>query len=252
MKTSLSIALATVLTLCGCSVFHRSPTWDTVVASRSNYSGSRSDDGKDGYLNRLHQVLRDAGIAHKVVTYQFRFHNVYREENVQTETAILYSDDTTPRSPWWVMDEYHHVPVWLPNWELDAQIEFFIQRPVEIVSVKDYPAGAPQPRVATVKRTPQRSVTHTAREKKFRSLFANSGKAPRRERPVTTPAAPVDSDPLTTKVLASDTSDSRADSLFRSTHGTAYDPTSSVDRAKMNTLRRQWLNRTQRVSLRSE
>ena len=253
MKSPLLIALATLLTLCGCSVFHRSPTWDTVVASRSQYSGS--GDGKDGYLNHLHQVLHHAGVAHKLVTYQFRFHNVYREEGVQTATAILYTDDTTPRSPWWVMDEYHHVPVWLPNWALDAQLEFFIQRPVEIISVKDYPAGhAPEPRLAKVERPPHRSVAHTARAKNFRTLFGNGSKPSHPERPARTPVAPAAADPLTTNVLTGPSASSTpaADTLFRSTHGTVFDPTSSVDRAKMNALRHQLLNRAQRVSLRSE
>ena len=252
MKIPLSIALAALLTLCGCSVFHRSPTWDTVVASRSHFSGS--GEGKDGYLNHLHQVLRNAGVAHKLVSYQFHFHNVYREEGVETATAILYRDDTTPSAPWWVMDEYHHVPVWLPNWELDAQLEFFVQRPVDVLSVKDYPAStASRPRLAPADRTPHRAMAHTPKAKKFRTLFV-SGSTPRRpERPARTPVAPVDSDPLTTHVLSGgNPADAPADGLFRSTHGTTFDPTSSVDRAKMNALRHQLLNRNQRVSLRSE
>ena len=258
MKTSLAIALATLLTLCGCSVFHRSPTWDAVVASRSHSSSSDSGDGKDGYLNHLHQVLQSAGVAHKIVTYQFHFHNVYREVGVQTATAVLYSDDTTPRAPWWVMDEYHHVPVWLPNWELNAQLEFFIQRPAEVISVKDYPAtSTPQPRVAKADRPSHRAMAHSVREKKFRSLFVSERKETRPRPPARKPAPPVDSDPLTATTLsgpsasAGSSSASPAAGLFRSAHGTAFDPTSSIDRAKMDDLRRRLLNRTQRLSLRN-
>ncbi|HYR59415.1 MAG TPA: hypothetical protein VEO95_12330, partial [Chthoniobacteraceae bacterium] len=107
MKTAFFLTLAASLALGGCALFRRSPTWDAVVQSRSHYSDAHGTGAKDGYLDQLHRVLTGMGVAHKVVTYQFHFHNVYREEGVQTATAILYRDDTTPRDPWWVMDEYH-------------------------------------------------------------------------------------------------------------------------------------------------
>lgn len=252
MKIPLSIALAASLVLCGCSVFHRSPTWDSVVASRSHYSGSV--DAKDSYLNRLHQVLQSAGVEHKLVTYSIHIHNVYGEEGIQTATAILYRDETTPRNPWWVMDEYHHVPVWLPSWALDAQLEFFVKAPVDVISVKEFSGSAPQPAVARVKRTPPQTIVHTPREKKFRALFSGVGTRTRTEKPVKAHIARADSDPLTANVLSGQAgaSDSKAEAIFRSTHGTQFDPGSSTDRSKMNELRRQLLNRGQRVSLRTQ
>ena len=216
-------------------------------------------DAKDSYLNRLHQVLTNAGVEHKLVTYQFHYHNAHWEEAVESATAILYRDDTTPRNPWWVMDEYHHVPVWLPNWELDAQLEFFNKRPVEVISVKDFAGhAASEPRVAKKDKTQRRTIVHTPREKKFRALFADGTKRPKSPKSTKTPVAPADTDPLTAKVLsgspptASTGSDSRAVALFRNTHGTDYDPGSSTDRAKMNELRRTLLNRGQRLSLRNQ
>ena len=257
MKTSLSLFLAAALAMSGCSVFRRSPTWDSVVASRSQYSGS--GDAKDGYLNHLHEVLASAGVAHKLVTYQFHYLNAYREEAVESASAILYSDDTTPQNPWWVMDEYHHVPVWLPSWELDAQLEFFVKRRVDVISVKEFAgSGATEPRVAKSKRTPQRTFAHTPREKKFRALFAGSEARPKAKKPAKRPVAPAESDPLASKLssghatASSGTSDSRAGSLFRTTHGTEFDPGSSVDRNKMAELRRTLLNRSQRISLRTQ
>ncbi len=253
MKTSLSLFLAAALAMSGCSVFRRSPTWDSVVASRSQYSGS--GDAKDGYLNHLHEVLASAGVPHKLVTYQFRYLNVYREESVESATAILYSDDTTPQNPWWVMDDYHHVPVWLPSWELDAQLEFYVKRPVEVISVKEFAgSGATEPRVAKSERTPPRSLAHTAREKKFRALFAGSEARPKTKKPAKRAVAPAESDPLASKLLSghASTSDARAGSLFRTTHGTEFDPGSSVDRNKMAELRRTLLNRSQRISLRTQ
>lgn len=256
MKSRLALVLSASLLLCGCSVFRQSPTWDSVVASRSQYHSSASLDAKDGYLNHLHQVLLNAGVEHKVVTYQFRYFNPYREESAETATAILYRDSTTPNHPWWIMDEYHHVPVWLPNWEIDAQLEFFIQRKAEVVSVKDYAGRAvEEPTVATVTRKSRGTIVHTPREKKFRALFAAGTD---RSKPRKSPAkpAPVVGHPSTPKTFSvrkgDATVDSRAVSLFRTAHGTQFDPGSSIDRAKMNELRRQLLNRGQRISLRNQ
>lgn len=258
MKIPLAITLAASVMLSGCSIFHRSPTWESVVASRSEYSSSGG--GKDTYLNHLHQVLQGAGVEHKIVTYQFQYHNAYREEGVQSASAILYRDESTPSSPWWVMDEYHHVPVWLVNGDVDTQLEFFLQRRVEIVSTKNFAgnARAPLTRAATEGWKPHSTLAHSAREKKFRALFTASHTRSKAEKPVRTPVAPADSDPLTATVLsghapaAADIADSRAAALFRSSHGTQFDPGSSTDRSKMNELRRQLLNRSQRVSLRTQ
>ena len=254
MKASFSVVLAASLALCGCSIFQRSPAWESVVASRAQY-GSGSVDAKDSYLEHLHRVLSGAGVEHQLVTYQFHFHNAYREESVETAKAILYRDETTPRNPWWIMDEFHHVPVWLPNAELKAQLGFFTQQTVEVVTVQQYPAAGVERRDARTAPAPHRLVTHTAREKKFRALFAAGTTRTKAERSA---KAPVDSDPLTTSVLsehsaaAGEASDARAAALFRTAHGTQFDPGSSVDRSKMNELRRQLLNRNQRVSLRTQ
>lgn len=249
MKTTLALALAASLALGGCALFRRSPAWDAVVQSRSHYSDAQSAGAKDGYINHLHRVLTDAGIAHKVVTYQFHFHNVYREEGVQTATAVLYRDETTPRNPWWVMDEYHHVPVWLPNWALDAQLEFFIQRPVEVLAVKEYAVVAArlprlavathQPAVASAAKHPQhRPMAHAPKVKKHRTLFVSVTRS-HSARTAKPPVAKTDSDPLTATSLTG--------------HSTsASDSGSSVDREKVNEVRQQLLNRNQGVKLRSE
>jgi hypothetical protein len=248
MKASLSLLLAAALAVSGCSAFQRSPVWESVVNSRAQYTGAEATDAKDGYLNHLHQILRAAGVAHKLVTYEFTFHDPYREVGVQTASAILYRDETTPRNPWWIMDEYHHVPVWLPNWDVRGQLEFFTQRPVQVISVKDYAgSGEALSRDAKVERPPRRMAAHTAREKKFRALFTFANAPSKGEKPGKVPtrnAAPL--------AAAGDLPDFRAAALFRSEHGTQFDPSSSVDRTKMNELRRQLLNRTPRISLRTQ
>jgi hypothetical protein len=256
MKSPLSIALAASLTLTGCALLHRSPTWDAVVKSRSHYSDAAAASAKDGYLQHLHRVLSDAGVEHKIVTYQIHFHNVYREEAVDTATAILYRDETTPRDPWWVMDEYHNVPVWLPSWALDAQLEFFTKQEVTVISVKEYAGGgAHQPRVSGQPRSPRRLIASVSKPHKQRTPFAvgitKSHAAPRAKAPATQPST----DPLNALTLgghSAQNSDPHTDSLFRSVHGTAFDPGSSVDRQKMDELKRRLLNRNRSVQLRTE
>lgn len=255
MKISLSIALAASLALCGCAILHRSPTWDAVVKSRSHYSDAGSASAKDGYIQHLHQVLSDARVPHKIVTYQFHYHNAYREEAVDTTTAILYQDDTTARNPWWAMDEYRAVPVWLPSWELDAQLEFFARHPVEIVAVKDYAFTQP-PRLRVSVEKPQpahRLVASVPKPRKQRSTFAASVPKRHSAPPTQAPASEFATDPLTALTLSGHpASDPHADALFRSAHGTAFDPGSSVDRQKMDELRRRLLSRNRSVQLRTE
>jgi hypothetical protein len=235
MKTSFLFAAAAALLLSGCAIFQRSPTWARVVDSRADYEGPADAGGKEGYINHLHQVLSNAGVEHKVVTFLFRYHSVSREESVETATAVIYRDETTPRNPWWVMDEYHHVPTWLPNGELDTQLGFFMKRKVEIIEVKEYGARtsdfrASAPRQFAQGRKPSRvGITQSASPRSA---------APRHAVARTSGSASAE--------------DSRNQALFRSTHGTAFDPGSSVDRAKMAALRRQLLSRNHHVGLRSE
>lgn len=259
MKTSLLLAVAASLLLCGCSVFQRSPTWESVVDSRTQYSGSGVEGAKDSYLNHLHQVLTSAGVEHKFVEYQYHYYNVYREASVESATAILYRDATTPSHPWWIMDEYHHVPVWLPNWELKAQLEFFAKHKCDVVAVKDFAGHADaKQQVARVEKSSPRAFAHTAQEKKFRALFtgnakpATAPKAPRKRVAAITAVPPPAKARTERTVAATEPSDSRAVALFRTTHGSTFDPGSSVDRAKMNELRRSLLNRGQRISLRTQ
>jgi hypothetical protein len=246
MKTPLSIVLAASFALSGCAIFQRSPTWDSVVSSRAHYTEDAAG-GKSGYLQYLHQVLSGAGVEHKVVTYQFHFLNTFHEEAIETATAIVYRDETTPRHPWWIMDENHNVPVWLPNWALDAQIEFFIHHKAEVVTSREYASRGPaQTRFAAADgKSPRSLIAHTPKAPKTRALFASSTTQPRTRRS----AAPAEREPLSASVA---TADSRATALFRTAHGTAFDPGSSIDRQKMNELRRQLLSRGQKVRLRPE
>ena len=101
------------LCLAGCSIFQTSPTWDNSVSRSRNIP---ADGGSTTYVERHHRSLAaDAGIEHKIVIYQFRYHPAYREDAAGSGTAILYRDDHTPRFPWWVMDEYGTCPSGSPT-----------------------------------------------------------------------------------------------------------------------------------------
>lgn len=253
MKIPHAIAAAVALVLCGCAVFRRSPTWESVVASRSHYSDAQEASGKGGYIQHLHQILSHAGVEHKVVEYHFHYRNAYREEAVESATAVIYRDDTTPRNPWWVMDEYHNVPLWLPNWKVDAQLEFFIQHEVEVISVKEYAAAAPVHGTVKTAAATHRQLARVAKPRKHRAIGVTQPKRPAK------PAVPApDSDPLTVTSLsgpsasAGSQSDARSTAMFRGTHGSSYDSGSSLDRRKMTELRRQLLTRNHGVGLRVE
>jgi len=257
MKLTLSLALAASIFLSGCSVFQRSPTWDLVV--RGNTSG-RVEEGKGCYINHLHQLLTGAGVEHKIVAYQYHSLNAYREESIQAGVLIIYRDDTTPHNPWWITDEYRHVPVWVPNRQVEEQIGFFIQQRAEIISVKEYAASAPSGK--QIGRSSgntdrafadkvDRTFAETRPGRAYRTLFA--GQAPRLSVTKTKKTAPGprrSTAPLTATTTSG--SAAQAAQAFRSTHGTTFDPLSSVDREKMNELRRRLLSRNQIVRLRTE
>lgn len=251
MKTPLAIVLAASLVLCGCSVFQRSEVWDTVVKSRSEYSGGGGMGDKDGYINHLHRVLTDAGVEHKIVTYQFHFWNAYREDSVQTATAVIYRDDWNAKNPWWVMDEYRTVPVWLPSWPLAAQLEFFLHRDAEVLSEKSYGAAASRPLAsAKPRRSIHQQIAAVPKPRKPRATFASSrAKAPAL-RPEPAPAE--GADPLSATTLTGGGGEPVAGTLFRSTHGTAFDPASAIDRQKMQALKRQLFDRNRNAKLRTE
>jgi hypothetical protein len=133
------------------------------------------------------------------------------------------------------MDEFHHVPTWLPSWSLDRQLEFFTQRRVEVAEVKEYGA---QPRRAVAKSVSSRRIAQVQHHRII-GLVPLPNKVPAKPRP----AAPI---------AGEASAEARSRALFRNTHGTTFDPGSSVDRAKMGALRLKLLSRNQSVGLRPE
>ena len=199
MKKLPSIALAACLGLTGCQVFHTSRIWSKVV--HSDIEASETGDVSKSYAEALHRELAAGGIEHKVVTYQYHYRSRLREDATAQRSAVIYRDDSNPTYPWWLMDESHGRPTWLPNGEVAAQLRFYIHRDAEIVDTKATPAN-----------TGRRIIT------RHHKHSVHTGRA----LPRVTEEAP-DLDPNAT---------------FFSVHGANFDSDSAADREKMNALLR--------------
>lgn len=153
MHKSLVFAVAACLALAGCQVFKRSETWATVTKVRGTYNPSDPDPSRT-YATRLHRVLQENAIEHKLVTYQFRYTTRLRETAVGTRSAVIYKDASTPSHPWWLMDERLAKPIWLPNEALEKQLAFYLRNPTELVEQSQFPGEGPGKNMAAVQVAP--------------------------------------------------------------------------------------------------
>ena len=202
MLKPIALSIAACLAFTGCSVFHKSPTWATVV--RTRIALPREGDASQAYAEGLHRELKAARIEHKVVTYQYHYVSRLRGDATVERTAVLYRDDTHPKYPWWLKDESSGRPLWLPNGSVEQQLRFYVGRDVEIVDPGRMSGGK---QVVAISYPSQKR--HIAR-------------APR---PVLPPVAeaPRGLDP---------------DEAYRDAHGTQFNSARATDREKMNALLR--------------
>jgi hypothetical protein len=259
------VCCAICFALAGCQVFKRSNTWEKVTKVR----GTRDldPDASEKYASRLHDVLKADAVEHKVVTYQYRYTTRLREEAVSTRTAVLYKDKATPGSPWWLMDDQLEKPVWLPNAQVERQVEFYLHQPAQVVAQSDFGGGdagksvitdAPlsrpmmqETRIATAKApafkhqkpervanewdVPTESTTSVAATEERKPTWFKRAVAlfrlPHHTDEATTPTAEV----------------SELDRAFRSWHGTDYNPSSAKDRRKMEHLKQVLLRESKPV-----
>ena len=203
MSKPLAFSIAACLAFTGCSVFHQSPVWATVV--RARIPVPRDGDGSRAYAEGLHRELKADRIEHKVVTYQYHYRSRLREDATAERTAVLYRDDTHPKYPWWLKDESSGRPFWLPNGSLEQQLRFYVGRDVEILD-PGHMSGDGKRVVATL----EKPARHIAR-------------APRTKLPPPVAEAPRGLDP---------------DEAFRDAHGTEFNSDRASDREKMNALLR--------------
>jgi hypothetical protein len=211
MHKSVSLSLTLCLVLTGCDAVRRSPTWATVRSSRID---TRDAAGASGdYAERLSAVLKSAHVEHKTVTYEFRYRTRLNEEAISTRTVVLYRDGRSARHPWWLMDERLRQPVWLPGENLDHQLSFYAHRPASVVAINGQSTtGEGKVQVAEgpslfARLWPMRK---TERSRQFPTLLAARDTG------------------ISAEVLA----------LFRVRHGSEFDPSSVLDRVKLEQLRR--------------
>lgn len=208
MRLTLPLSLTACLVLAGCGGLRRSPAWEAVVTARID----SHDDA--GYAEQLSGVLRDAGIEHKVVTYEFRYRTRLRDEAIETRTSLLYRDGGSARHPWWLVDAHTNNPVWLPGEDLDRQLEFHLHRPATVVSVDGSPAGGEGKRNTAEPEDGQPSLLArlwpVRKTERSRKVIARTQRA------------------------ASPTSHQLA--IFRARHGSEFDPASVLDRVKMERI----------------
>ena len=135
--------LAAILLLAGCETPRPSRTWETVKAVR--HTGPFVENPAAAYAEKLHTTLQNARVAHKVVTFKFRYRSRLLLNREGEETAVIYRDPATPAQPWWLMSERLSTPVWLPTQPLASQVAFHIRRPATVVKVETFPAEICKP-----------------------------------------------------------------------------------------------------------
>ena len=254
MTKPTSLVLAVCLTLAACEGSKQKTTWQKVTETKPDKVAATTDAG-EAYTAKLHKLLTAQKVEHKVVTYQYRYQTRMRDEAVGTHTAILYKDNSDPQNPWWLKDERLGKPLWLPGQDVNKQVAFYLRRDAQVTEQKEFAGGeTPAAETMVAKHTApvvpadERAVTLIARTKKApvreTAVAQAAPPAPHPEpAPFIRPArfAPATHDlqiPFTNPAPA----DARFDDLFRRAHGTDYDPSSPLDRSKMETIKHAMLD----------
>jgi hypothetical protein len=214
------------------------------------------EDSSQAYIEKLQRVLSADKIEHKVVTYQYRYETRLRDEAVGTGVAVIYKDNSDPANPWWIMNDRLRKPVWLPGQNVDQQVSFYLQRTAQVIEQRDYINGELTPASMIAKNKPvvkpgEPAVTQIAKAQTVAKPAPAAAPAPAVV-PGPAPAAAVAQTeprpfqrralfapkPANVKIpFTAPAPGSNYDSMFRKAHGTDYDPSSSVDRQKMETLK---------------
>jgi hypothetical protein len=130
---------ASCMILSGCAVQRKSTVWQQVIdAPRVAPSGPNTSEA---YSKNLHETLQKAGVPHKVVTYNYPFSSKFDGNGTAQRTSVIYRDVNSPAYPWWIVDERLSRPVWLPTESVERQVNFFLRRPAQVVTLREYGAG---------------------------------------------------------------------------------------------------------------
>lgn len=182
MHKIMPLAAGISLLFASCQAPRQSRTWEIVKASR--HPGPGEQDPSGVYARELHKTLEKSGIAHKVVTFKFRYASRLTLNAAAEDTAVIYRDDSNPAQPWWIMAERLWSPVWVPVQAIDAQISFFVRRPATVVKVEEFSAAP-----AENSRKPERASK--PRASKTKSSGKKSGSKARTKSASNSDSAPV-------------------------------------------------------------
>ena len=245
MKNHCSLTLATCLALAACTGSKQKTTWQKVRETKPDKLVATADPSET-YTNKLHRMLTENKVEHKVVTYQYRYQTRMRDEAVGTQTAVLYKDNSDPRNPWWLVDSRTGKPVWLPGEDVNKQVAFYMGRKAEVLEQQSFNGGEPGVASTMVaKHTPvvpagEPAVTRIAKIKTAPATETAVAQAAPRAEPAPF-IRPARFGPATHGVTIPFTppapAESQYDEQFRRAHGTDYDPSSPIDRRKMETLK---------------
>lgn len=128
-------AAAALSLLSGCQLFQKSEAWDIVMHSKIPGRGDEAQS--DSYARELQRRLAAHGIDARVVAFHYGV-NMREGGPVYTRSAVVYRNDTTPKVPWWLMDNTLNRPVWLPNATVEEQLRFAEKQPeLEVIPAAD-------------------------------------------------------------------------------------------------------------------
>ena len=240
MKNHCQFFILVCLAFAACTGSKQKTTWQKVRETKPDKE--IAGDSVEAYRKKLHNFLLAEKVEHKVVTYQYRYQTRLRDEAVSTQTAIIYKDNTDPKNPWWLVNERTGKPVWLPGEDVSKQVGFYLRRKAEVLAQTSFAGGEPQPSGTVVAK---HTTTVPVQESEVTSI-AKIKQMPTRDTAVaqTEPVPfirPARFNPTTPGVAIPFTSDAPAEvhceEKFRHVHGTDYDPSSQIDRRKMETIK---------------
>lgn len=275
MRPQIPLSIAACLAFSGC--LHRSPTWETVISTRvdTRDSGDPSATYAEHMSGVLKSSGVEHKIVTYEFRYRTRLREDAMDTRT---AVLYRDEAAGGRNPWWLVDNVSRTPVWVPGEDVERQLEFYIHRPATVLTVNGISTsgdgkasmGDAKRVTAKMKAEPKKDepslfarllpVGKTERSRKFavngKPVPARSAPAPRKakaslerakvatvqpKREGKKKAAPaklakakpnqpakVKSSKVTAKQLA----------LFRTRHGTKFDPTSVTDRVKMERLLR--------------
>jgi hypothetical protein len=238
MLKPLFLALTVCLGISGCTT---SQTWEKVTRTRPD-SNDGSPESSAAYATKLHRVLKDSSVDHKVVAYQYHYTTGFFGEDIdESHTAVIYKDDTNPNNPWWLMEEQLAKPVWVPGDHPESQVAFFTHHQVQVVNEKDFPGGRGDGKDTKASVALGRSGSgHGSHGSQYarasHSIHFRTGPSENFHE-------------MSAGVAQSAPQRLSYTELFRSVHGRAYNPASAEDRREMEALQRQALKHRHPLAL---